>query len=44
MLAEVLDVRLPDAAFYLWATFRSLARRTTAFAQRLLASGRSISG
>ncbi|WP_246024820.1 succinyldiaminopimelate transaminase [Paraburkholderia dinghuensis] len=37
MLAEVLDVRLPDAAFYLWANVSRTGLSDTAFAQRLYA-------
>ncbi len=37
MLAEVLDVRLPDAAFYLWANVARTGLSDTAFAQRLYA-------
>ncbi len=37
MLAEVLDVRLPDAAFYLWANVARTSLTDTAFAQRLYA-------
>ena len=37
MLAEVLDVRLPDAAFYLWANVSRTGLTDTEFAQRLYA-------
>ena len=37
MLAEVLDVALPDAGFYLWADVSKLAFDDVAFAQALLA-------
>ncbi|WP_144146701.1 succinyldiaminopimelate transaminase [Paraburkholderia sp. BCC1884] len=37
MLAEVLDVRLPDAAFYLWADVSRTGLTDTEFAQRLYA-------
>ena len=37
MIAEVLDVRLPDAAFYLWANVARTGLSDTAFAQRLYA-------
>ena len=37
LLAEVLDVTMPDAAFYLWARVDRLGVDDTAFAQRLLA-------
>jgi N-succinyldiaminopimelate aminotransferase len=37
MLAEVLDVRLPDAAFYLWADVSRTGLTDTSFAQRLYA-------
>ncbi|WP_322013944.1 succinyldiaminopimelate transaminase [Paraburkholderia sp. J12] len=37
MLSEVLDVRLPDAAFYLWANVARTGLSDTAFAQRLYA-------
>jgi N-succinyldiaminopimelate aminotransferase len=37
MLAEVLDVRLPDAAFYLWANVRRTGLADTEFAARLYA-------
>jgi N-succinyldiaminopimelate aminotransferase len=37
MLAEVLDVRLPDAAFYLWADVSRTGLEDTAFARRLYA-------
>jgi N-succinyldiaminopimelate aminotransferase len=37
MLAEVLDVRLPDAAFYLWADVSHTGLSDTEFAQRLYA-------
>jgi len=37
MLADVLDVRLPDAAFYLWANVARTGLSDTAFAQRLYA-------
>ncbi|WP_153100129.1 succinyldiaminopimelate transaminase [Paraburkholderia hayleyella] len=37
MLAEVLDVRWPDAAFYLWADVSRTGLTDTAFAQRLFA-------
>jgi len=37
MLADVLDVRLPDAAFYLWANVSRTGLSDTAFAQRLYA-------
>ncbi|WP_118179135.1 succinyldiaminopimelate transaminase [Paraburkholderia phosphatilytica] len=37
MLADVLDVRLPDAAFYLWANVARTGLTDTAFAQRLYA-------
>lgn len=37
MLAEVLDVRLPDAAFYLWADVSRTGLSDTEFAQRLYA-------
>jgi N-succinyldiaminopimelate aminotransferase len=37
MLADVLDVRLPDAAFYLWANVSRTGLTDTAFAQRLYA-------
>jgi N-succinyldiaminopimelate aminotransferase len=37
MLSEVLDVRLPDAAFYLWANVARTGLTDTAFAQRLYA-------
>jgi N-succinyldiaminopimelate aminotransferase len=35
MLAEVLDVRLPDAAFYLWANVERTGLTDTEFARRL---------
>ncbi|GLU31678.1 succinyldiaminopimelate transaminase [Trinickia caryophylli] len=35
MLAEVLDVRLPDAAFYLWANVAHTGLSDTEFARRL---------
>ncbi len=37
MLAEVLDVRLPDAAFYLWANVSDTGLSDTEFAARLYA-------
>nr|WP_306805772.1 succinyldiaminopimelate transaminase [Caballeronia sp. BR00000012568055] len=37
MLAEVLDVRLPDAAFYLWANVSGTGLTDTEFAARLYA-------
>jgi N-succinyldiaminopimelate aminotransferase len=37
MLAEVLDVRLPDAAFYLWVDVSRTGLSDTEFAQRLYA-------
>jgi N-succinyldiaminopimelate aminotransferase len=37
MLADVLDVRLPDAAFYLWADVSRTGLSDTQFAQRLYA-------
>jgi N-succinyldiaminopimelate aminotransferase len=37
MLAEVLDVRLPDAAFYLWANVSRTGLTDTEFAARLYA-------
>ncbi|HEY1611474.1 MAG TPA: succinyldiaminopimelate transaminase [Paraburkholderia sp.] len=37
MLADVLDVKLPDAAFYLWANVARTGLADTAFAQRLYA-------
>jgi N-succinyldiaminopimelate aminotransferase len=37
MLADVLDVRLPDAAFYLWADVSRTGLTDTEFAQRLYA-------
>jgi N-succinyldiaminopimelate aminotransferase len=37
MLAEVLDVRLPDAAFYLWADVSRTGLSDTEFTQRLYA-------
>ncbi|WP_250464482.1 succinyldiaminopimelate transaminase [Caballeronia sp. GAFFF2] len=37
MLAEVLDVRLPDAAFYLWANVAKTGLTDTEFAARLYA-------
>ncbi|WP_028224696.1 succinyldiaminopimelate transaminase [Paraburkholderia ferrariae] len=37
MLSDVLDVRLPDAAFYLWANVARTGLTDTAFAQRLYA-------
>ncbi|QCP49309.1 succinyldiaminopimelate transaminase [Trinickia violacea] len=37
MLAEVLDVRLPDAAFYLWANVERTGLTDTEFARRLYA-------
>ncbi|TDY42086.1 succinyldiaminopimelate aminotransferase [Paraburkholderia rhizosphaerae] len=37
MLASVLDVRLPDAAFYLWANVARTGLSDTGFAQRLYA-------
>lgn len=37
MLAEVLDVRLPDAAFYLWANVARTGLSDTEFARRLYA-------
>jgi N-succinyldiaminopimelate aminotransferase len=37
MLAEVLDVRLPDAAFYLWANVARTGLTDTEFAARLYA-------
>ena len=37
MLAEVLDVRLPDAAFYLWASVERTGLSDTEFARRLYA-------
>ena len=37
MLAEVLEVSMPDAAFYLWARVDRLGIDDTAFARRLLA-------
>jgi N-succinyldiaminopimelate aminotransferase len=37
MLAEVLDVRLPDAAFYLWANVERTGLTDTEFARRLFA-------
>ncbi|WP_233830652.1 succinyldiaminopimelate transaminase [Paraburkholderia sp. ZP32-5] len=37
MLADVLDVRLPDAAFYLWANVARTGLSDTEFAQRLYA-------
>jgi N-succinyldiaminopimelate aminotransferase len=37
MLAEVLDVRLPDAAFYLWANVAPTGLTDTEFAARLYA-------
>ncbi|WP_144161018.1 succinyldiaminopimelate transaminase [Paraburkholderia sp. BCC1885] len=37
MLAEVLDVRLPDAAFYLWADVSGTGLSDTEFARRLYA-------
>ena len=37
MLADVLDVKLPDAAFYLWANVARTGLTDTAFAQRLYA-------
>jgi len=37
MLAEVLDVRLPDAAFYLWANVSRTGLTDTQFAARLYA-------
>ncbi|AYB51698.1 succinyldiaminopimelate transaminase [Ralstonia solanacearum] len=38
MLAEVLDVALPDAAFYLWANVKRTGLSDTAFARELLAA------
>ncbi|WP_342050013.1 MULTISPECIES: succinyldiaminopimelate transaminase [unclassified Cupriavidus] len=38
MLSEVLDVALPDAAFYLWADVSRTGLSDTEFARRLLAS------
>jgi N-succinyldiaminopimelate aminotransferase len=38
MLAEVLEVRLPDAAFYLWARVDGLGLTDTAFARGLMAA------
>ena len=37
MLAEVLDVKLPDAAFYLWANVERTGLTDTEFARRLFA-------
>ncbi len=37
MLADVLDVKLPDAAFYLWANVARTGLSDAAFAQRLYA-------
>ena len=37
MLAEVLDVRLPDAAFYLWTNVARTGLTDTEFAARLYA-------
>ena len=37
MLAEVLDVALPDAAFYLWANVKRTGLSDTEFARQLLA-------
>lgn len=37
LLAEVLDVRMPDAGFYLWARVDELGMNDTEFAQRLFA-------
>jgi N-succinyldiaminopimelate aminotransferase len=37
MLADVLDVRLPDAAFYLWADVRRTGLSDEGFASRLYA-------
>ena len=37
MIASVLDVQLPDAAFYLWVDVRRSGLSDTAFAQRLYA-------
>jgi N-succinyldiaminopimelate aminotransferase len=37
MLADVLDVKLPDAAFYLWANVARTGLTDTAFAERLFA-------
>jgi N-succinyldiaminopimelate aminotransferase len=37
MLAEVVDVRLPDAAFYLWANVARTGLSDTEFARRLYA-------
>jgi N-succinyldiaminopimelate aminotransferase len=37
MLSEVLDVRLPDAAFYLWANVERTGLTDTEFARRLYA-------
>jgi N-succinyldiaminopimelate aminotransferase len=37
MLSEVLDVRLPDAAFYLWANVARTGLSDVEFAQRLYA-------
>ncbi|MGC6693317.1 aminotransferase class I/II-fold pyridoxal phosphate-dependent enzyme, partial [Burkholderia pseudomallei] len=37
MLAEVLDVRLPDAPFYLWANVARTGLSDTEFARRLYA-------
>jgi len=37
MLADVLDVKLPDAAFYLWANVGRTGMTDTAFAHRLYA-------
>ncbi|MGV2287509.1 succinyldiaminopimelate transaminase [Trinickia sp. YCB016] len=37
MLADVLDVRLPDAAFYLWANVERTGLTDTEFARRLYA-------
>ncbi len=37
MLAEVLDVRMPDAAFYLWANVARTGLSDTEFARRLYA-------
>jgi N-succinyldiaminopimelate aminotransferase len=38
MLAEVLDVALPDAAFYLWANVKRTGLSDTEFARQLLAA------
>ncbi|CAG2128206.1 succinyldiaminopimelate transaminase [Cupriavidus plantarum] len=38
MLSEVLDVKLPDAAFYLWADVSRTGLSDTEFARRLLAA------